>query len=382
LNYPPTAGMVNDVIECSEAPQTSQLSALPPLGPIVIAACDLDKTLFPPAGPEQAEQLNKNIDAMSRFEATGGFVFPVTGNNLLLAQRKFMHPDNETCMLRDLRVNPGIFTNGALVLGPGGQELEKHALGALSLSAPEGEGPDFLTALLDFVDNESHTSLLNDVGICVLTPDGVAGYEAAYSNVEGYARVMNVTARPLPRKDIIELREEILLLLFLFPEVKVVNGMASQEEYDQTTLPWQVRVVEAMEQGGLMQCRYSAKGLEGVGNGIKITMMKDPWPEVDINVAGVDKGQALSRFLQHESILKHLGVDSINPEEQVAVFGDAPNDVPMFRAVDGLQPALRVRMPHSTDKALGELANHSAEVSDVLDLICSHKSSSPQPTDR
>ena len=135
----------------------------------------------------------------------------------------------------------------------------------------------------------------------------------------------------------------------------------------------QVRLVEAMERQGLMQCRCSAKGVEGVGNGIKVIMMKDPWPEVDITVAGVDKGKALNRFLQHESILKHLGIGSVDPERHVAVFGDAPNDVPMFRDVGGLQPALRVRMPHSTDEALAELASHSAEVSDVLDMISSQR---------
>merc|ERR1712032_1756246 len=277
--------------------------------------------------------------------------------------------------LRDVSKNPGIFTNGALVLGPDGQELEKHGLGGLQLSGPEGEAPDFITGLLDFIDDASHASLVQDVGVCLLTPTDVAGYEAAYSNVEDYAQSMNVTAKPLSRTDIIELRREILTLVLLFPAVNIVNGMASQEEYEQMILPRQVRVVEAMERQGLMQCGYSANGVEGVGNGIKVIMMKDPWPEVDINVAGVDKGKALNRFLQHESILKHLGIDGVDPERQVAVFGDAANDVPMFRDVGGSQPALRVRMPHSTDEDLAEIANHSAEVSDVLDMICSQRTS-------
>merc|ERR1719433_172895 len=310
---------------------------------------------------------------MFRLEASGGFVFPVTGNNLLLAQRKFMEPDDETRMLRDLQVNPGIFTNGALVLGPGGQELEKHALGGLRLFGSEAEGPDFITALLDFFDDESHASLVQDVGVCMLTPADVVGYEAAYSNVDGYAQAMDVTARPLPREDVVQLGGEILSAVLLFPALKVVHGMASQEEYEQTILPRQQQIVEAMERRGLMQCKYSAKGVDGVGNGTKVIIMKDPWPEVDINVAGVDKGKALDRFLRHQGVLEHLGVDAVGPEEQLAVFGDAPNDVPMFRDVGGSQPALRVRMPHSTDETLAELANRSGEVSDVLDLVCSQR---------
>ena len=35
--------------------------------------------------------------------------------------------------------------------------------------------------------------------------------------------------------------------------------------------------------------------------GIKLTPMRDPWPEMDICVGGVDKGSALHRFLRSGS---------------------------------------------------------------------------------
>ena len=54
----------------------------------------------------------------------------------------------------------------------------------------------------------------------------------------------------------------------------------------------------------------------------------------------------------------------------VAVFGDAANDVPMFRSVGGAAPALRVGMPHATHAELCELANVRAEVSTVLQRCC------------
>ena len=47
---------------------------------ILVAACDLDKTVYPPAGPNHDKQLAANVASMFRFESVGGFVFPVTGD--------------------------------------------------------------------------------------------------------------------------------------------------------------------------------------------------------------------------------------------------------------------------------------------------------------
>lgn len=120
--------------------------------------------------------------------------------------------------------------------------------------------------------------------------------------------------------------------------------------------------------------------------GIKLTKMRMPWIEMDISVGGIDKGSALKRFVKHPKLLKAIrhsyrdhrtfspdyGKDIYVPlsiETQVAVFGDAPNDVPMFRAIDGVQPGLRVGMTHATDAELVASSNCRAEVSDVLDAM-------------
>ncbi len=133
-----------------------RLEALPvPLEPIEVAAVDLDKTLYPPKGPNHSMQLRANINAMVRFEALGGFVFPVTGNNLSLAQEKYKDPDDKTgsmSPLRNVHKHPGIFSNGSLVLGPGGKEIEKQTLGQLILN-DQPKKLDFVTALLDFMDS-------------------------------------------------------------------------------------------------------------------------------------------------------------------------------------------------------------------------------------
>ena len=54
----------------------------------------------------------------------------------------------------------------------------------------------------------------------------------------------------------------------------------------------------------------------------------------------------------------------------MAVFGDAANDVPMFRSIGGAVPALRVGMPHATHAELCALSNVRREVSDVLLRCC------------
>lgn len=80
----------------------------------------------------------------------------------------------------------------------------------------------------------------------------------------------------------------------------------------------------------------------------------------------MDKGSALARFLQRAEVLDFLGVPSIDPERHVAVFGDAANDVAMFKAVGSAVPALRVGMPHATHHELCALSNVRAEVDEVL----------------
>eukprot|EP00930_Biecheleria_cincta_P035198 TRINITY_DN24223_c0_g1_i1.p1 TRINITY_DN24223_c0_g1~~TRINITY_DN24223_c0_g1_i1.p1 ORF type:complete len:345 (-),score=60.51 TRINITY_DN24223_c0_g1_i1:183-1217(-) len=337
---------------------------------ILVAACDLDKTLYPPAGPEHQSQLKANLKAMTDFESTGGFVFPVTGNNLLLAQRKMMDPADPSSMLRELRINPGIYTNGGLVLGPNGKQLEKHALGKLQIiSESAADSVDFVSAFLDFVDTE-RGDLLKGVGVAVLTPERVAGYDAACSNVDGYAQSMNISAEGMSREELIKAKDEVLQIVLLFPKLLAADAAGKKEEYEHRVFPWQERVKQSMLDAGLMSCRYPSGAEDGVGAGIKLTLMKDPWPEIDINVAGVDKGKALSRFLQHPDVLRQLGVANIDPAKHVAVFGDAANDVPMFQQVGGVLPTLRVAMPHADNAELIECSNMRAEVADVLSQIC------------
>ena len=320
---------------------------------ILVAACDLDKTMYPPAGANQASQLAANVAAMTRFESLGGFVFPVTGNNPPQAQVKFL--DTKGVPLRDVSKHPGIFCNGGLVLGPGGVELERHTLGKLHVKT---SGIDLITALLDFWSSPTHRALLKGIGLLFFLPDVLAGYDEAYDHVEGFCDSQRVVPVRRGRKEIIAERDRVLQVVLLWPP------LAPGASYDQDVHPWQLSVRAAIEEAGLADCAGSG------ASGIKFTPMKEPWPEMDLCVGGVDKGSALSRFLQHPDVTAYLGVARVEPDRHVAVFGDAANDVPMFRAVHGVSPALRVAMPHAGHAELLALANVRAEVSEVLNQCC------------
>lgn len=121
-----------------------------------------------------------------------------------------------------------------------------------------------------------------------------------------------------------------------------------------------------MEAAGLANCA-TREGAPIAARGVRFTPMKDPWPEMDITVGGVDKGSALCRLLRSPELRSHLGEIEIDASRHVAVFGDAANDVPMFRSVGGVRPALRVGMPHATHHELCASSNVRAEVSAVLE---------------
>ena len=340
--------------------------------------------MYPPAGPNQLQQLSANVSAMAAFERVGGFVFPVTGNNIPQAQVKFT--DSSGSNLRQLRVNPGIFCNGSLVLGPGGVELERHSPGRLQMAADPKV--DFVTALLDFWCAPEQRQLLAGVGLLFFMPDELVSVEGCahdgYAHVASFCVSQRVTPTRRSRAALLIERERVLQVVFLFPPLETNDTSC----YEATCRPWQLRVQQAMEERGLMKCSMAAGGDGGnggggggnvgggggnVGDGLRLTLMKDPWPEMDVCVGGVDKGSALARFLQHPAVLRGLGTDTIDPARHVAVFGDAANDVPMFRAVGGKMPAMRVGMPHATHQELVRLSTHRAECSEVLEGLCEAK---------
>ena len=85
-------------------------------------------------------------------------------------------------------------------------------------------------------------------------------------------------------------------------------------------------------------------------------------PEIDISPIGVNKGSAIKVLLQDTE--GHLGVSSDGSGADIAVFGDAGNDIELFgmkRDQTGgmleplgldFRPAVRVAMPWANDELL------------------------------
>merc|ERR1711879_417 len=89
-------------------------------------------------------------------------------------------------------------------------------------------------------------------------------------------------------------------------------------------------------------------------------------PEIDISPIGINKGSAIMKLLADTR--STLGIEPVQNEE-IAVFGDAANDVELFgrkrnSAGTGLEPlefnhrpGIRVAMPWADDRLLVEDAN-------------------------
>ena len=98
-----------------------------PYQEIRVVFTDLDGTLYPGDTHEDEPKaskpaLQRNMSAVAQLENLGVPVLPATGNNVSFAQAKLLHPETHQ-KLRDLSTTPGIYCNGALVLGAGGKEV-------------------------------------------------------------------------------------------------------------------------------------------------------------------------------------------------------------------------------------------------------------------
>ena len=243
-----------------------------------------------------------------------------------MAQQKFLHPQNPGQKLRELKRHPGIYTNGSLVLGCGGEEIAKHALGKLFMNYRHpSDAPswmphhDFVSSFLWFWILQMKP-LFPTVGIMVLTPDAVVGYDDAYTNVEDYARMQKVRATKMSMDQIIQDKDNVLSIVLLFPPLTAQNAEDAKREYDCCVSPKQSALIAQMREHGLLDCAFENGADDGVGDGLKIIPMKDPWPEIDINVNGVDKGKALSRFLQNKGVLKTLNLKHIDVRMHMAAL--------------------------------------------------------------
>eukprot|EP00392_Amoebophrya_sp_AT5.2_P011681 g11764.t1 len=417
--------------------QNEEVRKLAEDGEIVVAALDLDNTLYVPTDSpgHLARQFPTNVEALKAFQNAGGKGFPVTGNSIPMAKKKF---DKVASQIQwDLTENAGIFVNGAYVQAPGGDVIMEKALNTISAAKKKAVGSnatssaaevvedqeqeqeqtetvvDGFSALLDFVEGEGvikapagtnfyvaegrrAENKYGDVGLHFIAAK--ASYVLAGSNpqpIRGHLQGklyltenQDYTTHSFSLfRDGAEFREAgkaPLTAVFVWPVPDSIRVDAKDSEY----LAYYETHIEPQQQAVMEDLRGYVKKHYGADSGLEYNLAASsgPWPEVDVNVKGVHKGSAIEAFLANAKVRRSIGLPQMPNDplaakamlrdsvaRSLAVFGDAANDAGMFRALpkSGATARLRVGMTGRC-KALWPIANVHAEVSEVLDVLTKH----------
>lgn len=376
---------------------------------IKVVFTDLDGTLFPGAFEDSPKEkrpgLLRNMASVKILEEKHGIpVIPATGNNLAVAQAKFMHPETGE-MLRDLRSKPGVFCNGALVIGAGGREVMARSLA----SCKKKDGTNFIEAFMDTWTHDLAAS--NQIGaggepirdrlLADCCPMGIGKEMTYFLRDENYQRISDSLAETVGSDFIthMEMSEsdyqwcsaqefcaqasDILSFVLLFPKCR---------DYEKEVL---LNAQAWLHESALLEfgepCRLSSGGPSSNFEVIcKHVHVPGIGPEIDISPVGVNKGSAIVAYLESEF------KDAFVPNEAIAVFGDAGNDVELFgmkRFADGsrleplfddktgiggryagYRPSVRVAMPWANDELLTKDATEVAKVHVVLEKMAEAKS--------
>jgi len=385
-------------------PVLNKSEILVPLDQVRIIFADLDGTLYPGFYEKEPKSelrgLRKNLQYVRELECRWGVpVIPATGNSLAFAQAKFCDPSGK--VLRDLRTSPGIYCNGALIMGAGGKELEVKSLGkCLRKNLTGGQSNGGNNFIHEFVKRwEDRGKELKDKPIC-LTRDcsliglgkekvfvhdhkglGQRGRQAASE----WIKRMAVKKEDLHWVNSVEMGSraiEILSFLIMFPRNTTTNALLfaqswlHENELVRYPCPGERKSNGQPSESFEVVCKHVH--VPGIG------------PEIDFSPAGVNKGSAIIKMLRNP---RDLGLEDLhmkdllkNENMAIAVFGDAGNDIELFgmrRTVSGDQleplehipdvgvyrPGIRVSMPWANDELLVGDANIRSEVHVVLSGI-------------
>eukprot|EP00656_Telonema_subtile_P036366 TRINITY_DN40350_c0_g1_i1.p1 TRINITY_DN40350_c0_g1~~TRINITY_DN40350_c0_g1_i1.p1 ORF type:complete len:363 (+),score=68.13 TRINITY_DN40350_c0_g1_i1:146-1234(+) len=311
----------------------------------------------------------RNMKVALELEKSGVPVIPATGNNVSFAQAKMTYPGSGE-KIRDLSCTPGIYCNGALVKGYGGKEIMVKALGSY---------------LETFVGNWCDGTAPNHKDICIggLTPDRALLLRPQEGGVgvhtgEAFLRTMMVVegeSQWMDQAQFAGSSSRILSLLVLFPEGTTDAQLIETQQW--------------LTSKGLFEFPDSARkgsGVLGDQACCKHVHVPGLGPEIDISPLGVNKGSAITVLL--EDAKTHLEVD-YQGNHQIAVFGDAGNDIELFGMrqnsdgtgleplANGFRPVVRVAMPWANDALLTKDANVICTVDVVLAEIMKTQSLVP-----
>jgi len=327
-------------------------------GAVNLIFTDLDGTLYPSKYEEEPKHmklgLRANLEQVRNVESVGVPVVPATGNNLTLAQAKMIDPSTGQ-PLRILSEHPGIFCNGSLVLGADGKEIMRKSIPRLWMA--------------QFVKHwtESNPPLQAEICMCGLTPDRIilCGAEGPGNLFADEMMLTEADIDWMQFPQLVEQADNILSFLVMFPDPSDEDVLLQMQQWldkhDLLKFP----------NGGVTKCNglteeVCSKHVHVPGLG----------PEIDITPVGVNKGSSIAKLL--EDTKGHLGVE-VGPDDGIAVFGDAGNDIELFgrqRSLDGqtleplkgvnFRPQIRVAMPWANDPLLMHDANIVTTVDKVM----------------
>eukprot|EP00746_Dinoflagellata_sp_MGD_P076366 gnl/MRDRNA2_/MRDRNA2_30760_c0_seq1.p1 gnl/MRDRNA2_/MRDRNA2_30760_c0~~gnl/MRDRNA2_/MRDRNA2_30760_c0_seq1.p1 ORF type:complete len:538 (-),score=118.06 gnl/MRDRNA2_/MRDRNA2_30760_c0_seq1:18-1430(-) len=337
-------------------PTKKSRAQLAVLKDIQVAFADLDATLFPskfdgyphhdiPHIRDCQEDLRANLEQAQKLEEQ--YKVPVvvaTGNNLVLAQKKFdiKRSDKEVGgidRMRVLKTCAGIYCNGALVKGADGKEISCLALGDYIQA--------FVPAWLDATKSDAEElSSLKDVSIMGLAKDEILLLVESGDQQKPVWRTEKVAAaeftshmridpeqdvKPLNPLEFINEKDNVLSFLILFAKGTTKAPDARIHEWENEI----VQVKRWLLKQGLMDFGESKASLLERPGALEAERFKvvcknvhvpGMAPEIDVSPTGVNKGSAVMKFL--EDFMKKRNAQVKNGH--VAVFGDAENDIELF----------------------------------------------------
>jgi hydroxymethylpyrimidine pyrophosphatase-like HAD family hydrolase len=321
---------------------------------IKLLAADLDKTLYSngmgnattPPSPEAKSDFDKNMECCMDFMKTGKYLaIPVTGNSPALAQAKF---DRSTVEFQALK-NPGVFCNGALVLGVNGRveyeaPISESLMKEIQKFAMDGDG---------FFEFDGHKY---PFAINCMTKSQVLYFEPLKKNnhsdaiAEGWAAMQLMKNDLAPKQDVANWKND--------PAYQVNLLLKSKSDMIKDDPALEDAALLSKVQAALFEKLQKVTGqLETYGFQGKSVLQ--PWCETNIVKQGVNKGQSLNRFIHAPSVQGVIGFVDVG--KNVMVAGDAQNDLPMFlewgqvdefngaKLAKTAEPAIRMIMPDSED---------------------------------
>jgi hydroxymethylpyrimidine pyrophosphatase-like HAD family hydrolase len=354
------------------------------LSSIKLIAADLDKTFYPNGmgdatsdpNPEAIDEFEKNIEAFMEFMKNRGLAIPVTGNSPALAQGKFDRSQVEW----KVEDHPGVFCNGALVLG---------AEGRVEYSAPVP------------------VAVMRKLQEWVASCDGLFEFEGIKYPFAVNCMTKSKLLYLAPKKTSLESQQ----IAVAWASMQLTTSEVAEPECDWEAFPaYQVNILlknkddllkehPALEEESAQRIDKIQRALldnleTAVGKLNDASCLGEhvlsPWCETRIVLRGADKGQSLNRFIHSKSVKDKIGL--VNVGKHVMVAGNAADDLAMFTEwpqIDDFngevlqktaRPAIRVIMPDAEDGTLLKESSLSNKIHEVLAAILQTQATTDVPS--